>query len=61
LVDDRMVRGVHSCVYGIASWEEAMVEMNRHHHGEAEGEKRLDEPSDLGTAAIAWTGHRCAF
>jgi hypothetical protein len=46
LVDDGAMRGVQPRVHPIAGWREATTQMNRHHHGQAEGEKQSHEPEE---------------
>ena len=53
-----VVRHAQARVYGTAVWKEAMVQMNRHYHSQAEAEECPDEPGNPGVAAIGQIRHR---
>jgi hypothetical protein len=52
-----MMRRVHSGVNRMACWKGAMVQVNRHDHAEAEGEKSPDKPRRCSVAAFWSTCH----
>ena len=52
LIDDRVMRRAQPSVRCLAGRKEAMVQMNRHYHGQTQGDEDPDEPGDPGAAAV---------